>query len=98
MSNFSSQKQYIYKPKGNESKENDQPHDKENIDLLPPSQNSHWKNCITNGKESLHRDWFRGWKGFSMLVWYIGPSRYFGPFEIANPESGKRLSANLSVP
>lgn len=41
MSNFSSQKQYIYKPKGNESKENDQPHDKENIDLLPPSQNSH---------------------------------------------------------
>lgn len=38
MSNFSSQKQYIYKPKGNESKENDQPHDKENIDLLPPSQ------------------------------------------------------------
>lgn len=73
MSNFSSQKQYIYKPKGNESKENDQPHDKENIDLLPPSQNSHWKNCITNGKESLHCDWSRGWKGFSMLVWYIGP-------------------------
>lgn len=68
MSNFSSQKQYIYKPKGNESKENDQPHDKEKIDLLPPSQNSHWKNCITNGKESLHRDWSRGWKGFSMLV------------------------------
>lgn len=98
MSNISSQKQYIYKPKGNESKENDQPHDKENIDLLPPSQNSHWKKCITNGKESLHRDWSRGWKGFSMLVWYIGPSRYFGPFEIANPESGKRLSANLSVP